>query len=118
VRSSSGVAVGTLTEHWNGSAWNIVPSPTPAGTFPQLNAVAARGSGDVYAVGLALPGGSGITQGLILRWDGSTWSQDPDPTGSTFGVLYAAASVPGAAQEWAAGFTGPGPDQALVLSHS
>src|SRR5215471_5922495 len=79
VRSSSGVAVGTLTEHWNGSAWNIVPSPTPAGTFPQLNAVAARGSGDVYAVGLALPGGSGITQGLILRWDGSTWSQDTDP---------------------------------------
>jgi hypothetical protein len=118
VRSPSGGAVGTLTEHWNGSAWSIVPSPTPAGTFPVLNAVAARGSGDVYAVGYAQPGGSGVTQGLILRWNGTAWSQDTDPTGSTFSVLYAAAAVPGAAQEWAAGFDGSGPDQALVLSHS
>ena len=118
VRSPSGLAVGTLTEHWNGSAWSIVPSPTPAGTFPVLTAVAARGSGDVYAVGFAQPSGSGGTQGLILRWNGTTWSQDTDPTGNTFSVLYAAAAVPGAAQEWAAGFDSSGPDQALVLSHS
>ena len=116
VRSPSGLRVSTLTEHWNGSAWSIVPSPTAAGTFPVLNAVAARGSGDVYAVGFALPSG-GVTQGLILRWNGSTWSQDTDPTGSAFSVLYAAAAVPGAAQEWAAGFDSSGPDQALVLSH-
>jgi hypothetical protein len=119
LRSPSGLAVGTLTEHWDGSAWSIVPSPTPAGTFPVLTAVAARGSGDVYAVGFALAGASGGTQGLILRWNGTTWSQDTDPTGSTFSVLYAAAAAPGAAQEWAAGFDGSsGPDQALVLSDS
>jgi hypothetical protein len=118
VRSPSGLMVSTLTEHWNGSAWSIVPSPTPAGTFPALTAVAARGSGDVYAVGFAQPSGNGVTQGLILRWNGSTWSQDTDPTGSTFSALYAAATAPGAAQEWAAGFAGSGPDQALVLSHS
>ena len=119
VKSASGLAVGTLTEHWDGSAWSIVPSPTPAGTFPTLTAVAARGSGDVYAVGSAQSGGSGAAQGLILRWNGSAWSQDTDPLGSTFHVLYAAAAAPGAAQEWAAGFYGNGgPDQALVLSHS
>jgi hypothetical protein len=117
VRSPSGLSVSTLTEHWNGSAWSIAPSPTPAGTFPTLTAVAARGSGDVYAVGFALPS-NGVTQGLILRWNGSTWSQDTDPTGSTFSELYAAAAVPGAAQEWAAGFVNSGPNQALVLSHS
>ena len=115
VKSASGVAVATLTEHWNGSAWSIVPSPSPAGT---LTAVAARGSGDVYAVGFAQPSGSGVTQGLILRWNGTAWSQDTDPLGSAFHVLYAAATAPGAAQEWAAGFYGSGPDQALVLSHS
>jgi hypothetical protein len=115
--SPAGAAVSALTEHWNGTAWSIVPSPTPAGIFPTLTAVAARGSSDVYAVGSALPS-DGVAQGLILRWNGSTWSQDPDPTGITFGALYAAATVPGAAQEWAAGFTGSGPDQALVLSHS
>jgi hypothetical protein len=118
LRSASGATVGTLTEHWNGSAWSIVPSPTPTGMFPVLNAVAARGSGDVYAVGYAQPGGSGAAQGLILRWNGTTWSQDTDAMGSTFSVLYAAAAAPGAAQEWAAGFDGGGPDQALVLSHS
>jgi hypothetical protein len=117
VKSASGIAIGTLTEHWNGSAWSIVPSPTAAGTFPALTAVAARGAGDVYAVGFAQPSG-GVTQGLILRWNGSTWSQDTDPTGSTFSALYAAATVPGAAQEWAAGFVNSGPNQALVLSHS
>src|SRR6478752_7353255 len=31
----------SLYEHWNGSAWSIVPSPTP-GAYPTLNAVAAR----------------------------------------------------------------------------
>jgi hypothetical protein len=117
VKNAAGGAVGTLTEHWNGSAWSIVPSPTAAGTFPTLSAVAARGSGDVYAVGSALTS-SGATQGLILRWNGSTWSQDTDPLGSTYHVLYAAAAAPGAAQEWAAGFEGSGPNQALVLSYS
>jgi hypothetical protein len=118
--SPAGAAVGTLTEHWNGSAWSIVPSPTPAGTFPQLNAVAARGSGDVYAVGSALlSGGTGASEALILRWNGATWSQDTVPTGATSGTLSAAAAAPGAAQEWAAGCDcSGGPDQALVLSYS
>ena len=40
----------TLIEHWNGSAWSIVPSPTP-GAYPGLTGVAGRGASDVYAVG-------------------------------------------------------------------
>ena len=119
LRSPAGAAVGTLTEHWNGSAWSIVASPTPAGTFPQLNAVAARGSGDVYAVGSALlSGATGASEALILRWNGTAWSQDTVPTGATPEVPLAAAAAPGAAQEWAAGYDGSGPDQALVLSYS
>lgn len=108
--------VSTLIEHWNGTAWSIVPSPTP-GAYPALNAVAARGSGDVYAVGFNMPSvNGGVQQGLILRWNGSTWSQDADPTTGTFSPLYAAATLPGAAQEWAAGINSA--DQALILSHS
>ena len=96
-----------------------MPSPTPAGTFPQLNAVAARGSGDVYAVGSALlSGATGASEALILRWNGTAWSQDTVPTGATPEVPLAAAAAPGAAQEWAAGYDGSGPDQALVLSYS
>ena len=111
----------TLIEHWNGSSWSIVPSPTPTGTLPTLTAVAHRGSNDVYAVGWDQhPDGTGVAEGLILRWNGSTWSQDTDPLGYTLSPLYAAATVSGATQEWAAGFDlgSTGTDQALVLSNN
>ena len=110
-----GLGITTLIEHWNGSAWSIVPSPTP-GAYPTLNAVAARSASDVYAVGFNEPSvNGGVQQGLILRWNGSTWSADTDPTAGTFSPLYGAATLPGATSEWAAGINAA--DQALVLSH-
>ncbi len=105
----------TLIEQWNGAKWSIVPSPTP-GADPGLTGVAARGSGDVYAVGNNLPSiNGGVVQGLVLRWNGSTWSQDTDPTDGTYSPLFAAAAVPGAANEWAVGTLS---NAALILSHS
>jgi hypothetical protein len=61
-------------------------------------------------------GNGGVQQGLILRWNGSSWSADSDPTAGTFSPLYGAATFGGSASEWAAGINGS--DQALVLSHS
>jgi hypothetical protein len=105
----------TLIEQWNGAKWSIVPSPTP-GADPGLTGVAARGSSDVYAVGNNLPSiNGGVVQGLILRWNGSTWSQDTDPTDGTYSPLFAAATVPGAANEWAVGTLS---NVSLILSHS
>ena len=105
----------TLIEQWNGAKWSIVPSPTP-GADPGLTGVAARGSSDVYAVGNNLPSiNGGVVQGLILRWNGSTWSQDTDPTDGTYSPLFAAATVPGAANEWAVGTLS---NASLILSHS
>jgi hypothetical protein len=110
-----GLGITTLIEHWNGSAWSIVASPTP-GAYPALNAVAARSASDVYAVGFNMPSvNGGVQQGLILHWNGSTWSADTDPTTGTFSPLYGAATLPGAANEWAVGINSA--DQALVLSH-
>jgi len=44
---------------------------------PGLTGVAARGPGDVYAVGSNLPSiNGGAVQGMILRWNSSTWSQE------------------------------------------
>jgi hypothetical protein len=105
----------TLIEQWNGVKWSIVPSPTP-GADPGLTGVAARGPGDVYAVGNNLPSiNGGVVQGLVLRWNGSTWSQDTDPTDGTYSPLFAAATVPGAANEWAVGTLS---NASLILSHS
>jgi hypothetical protein len=110
-----GLGLTTLIEHWNGSAWSIVPSPTP-GAYPTLNAVAARSASDVYAVGFNEPSvNGGVQQGLILRWNGSAWSAGTDPTAGTFSPLYGAATLPGATAEWAAGINSA--DHALVLAH-
>jgi hypothetical protein len=113
IGATSAVGGSALTEHWNGTSWTIVPSPTP-GADPELTGVAARGSSDVYAVGSDVPsvdGGAG--QAMILRWNGSAWSADPVPSGDI--SLFGAATVPGAANEWAVGTLSNGP---VILSHS
>jgi hypothetical protein len=114
IGATSAVGGSTLIEHWNGTAWSIVPSPTP-GADPGLTAVAARGPSDVYAVGDNLPSiNGGTVQGMILRWNGSAWSVDTDPTAGSYSPLFAAAAAPGATSEWAAGTLSNGP---LILSH-
>src|SRR5690242_18692608 len=61
----------TLTEHWDGSSWKIVPSPNPAGLNQpnQLFGVAAVASNNVWAVGQY-----GVSElPLIVHWDGARW---------------------------------------------
>jgi hypothetical protein len=41
----------TLTEHWDGTSWSIIPSPSPAANQNQLFAVTALSDGTVVAVG-------------------------------------------------------------------
>jgi len=83
----------TLVEHWNGSRWSVVPSPDPGGSSldDDLWGVAARGSGDVWAVG-----GVGaflnpeFSSPLTLHWDGSGWTQvgvSAPAAGELFGVV-------------------------------
>ena len=45
----------TLTIHWNGTAWSIIPSPNPGISFNNLAAVAAIAPNDVWAVGGMIP---------------------------------------------------------------
>ncbi len=61
----------TLIEHWNGTSWRVVPSPSPSGAFSQLNAVTAVSSNDLWAVGYDSTT-SDFT--LIEHWNGSNWS--------------------------------------------
>ena len=64
----------TLTLHWNGSAWTIVPSPNDSTNDNDLFGVAAVASNDVWAVGNA-----GSLKTLAIHWDGSSWSVVPTP---------------------------------------
>lgn len=73
----------TLIEHFDGTAWSVVPSPNPghqtancpAGeTANVLNAVAGTSANDVWAVGYFFNCATQIElQPLILHWDGSRW---------------------------------------------
>jgi hypothetical protein len=104
----------TLLEHWNGTSWSIVSSPTPGGD-PSLEGIAARSATDVHAVGSELPSvNGGPDQALILRWNGTSWTSDL--SGTISGTLAAASTFPGAADEWAVGTSGG--NQGLVVVHS
>ncbi|MGA7730903.1 MAG: S-layer homology domain-containing protein [Chloroflexia bacterium] len=63
----------TLTVHWDGSAWSVVPSPSPDELGSYLRGVNAESSSDVWAVGYDANG-----RPLIEHWDGSAWSVVPD----------------------------------------
>ncbi len=68
---------GTLIEHWDGSAWSIVPSPTPGGpgvTGALLESVSCTSASDCFAVGYASDDNGLNLSDLVEEWDGSTWT--------------------------------------------
>jgi hypothetical protein len=80
---SSNVPYQTITEHWNGSGWQIVPSPNNAtpGFYNALNDVSAISSNDVWAVGGVPVSLAGAVAGrsLLMHWDGASWQLVPEP---------------------------------------
>ncbi|PWU03301.1 MAG: hypothetical protein C5B51_19140 [Terriglobia bacterium] len=81
------VPVLTLTEHWNGSAWSVAPSPNPVtgSDLDQnvLNAVVSLAPNDVTAVGFTLDFNAQRVLTLIEHWNGTSWSVVPSPNPST-----------------------------------
>jgi len=74
-------AAQTLTEHWDGNVWSIVPSPNaPLSTFDSLVAVTALSSRDVWAAGeydTQADFNQTLQHGLTEHWDGLQWSVGP-----------------------------------------
>src|SRR5207244_3869919 len=69
---------GTLTMHWDGSAWSVVPSPSIGTDRNLLTGVSGSGN-DVWAVGYYTFFG----QTLTLHWNGNAWSLVPSPNVGT-----------------------------------
>ena len=101
----------TLVEHYNGSTWSVVPSPNPAPRHPlngarqTLNAVKMVSSTDGWAVGNTFDTASGSFQpnkGLILHWDGRTWSVDTSAVIASVNVI-SGISGPSSSDMWAVG---------------
>jgi hypothetical protein len=100
------VPLRTLIQHWDGTAWSIVPSPSPGPVVNELRSVAAVSANDAWAVGFCA--GWYRSSTLILHWDGANWSQVPSPNpnaGFANNELYGIAAI-APDDIWAVGVTG------------
>ena len=94
----------TLVEHWDGSAWTVVPSPNGSTIGSQLLGVDAVSANDIWAVGSSSILAPPYENTLIEHWDGSSWSiiPSPNPSGGNFNKLNGVAVV-AANDIWAVG---------------
>lgn len=68
----------TLIEHYDGTAWTIVPSPNNGSDDNALASVVALATDDVWAAGYYI-NEFGIAQTLVQHWDGEEWSLVDSP---------------------------------------
>lgn len=105
----------SLTAHWDGVSWHIVPTPdkTTLRDDYHLTAVDALSAHEVWAVGSHryIPE-SGILDGhtttYIMRYDGNAWSAVPSPSPTTAGSVGVLTDVDmvSATDGWAVGSRG------------
>jgi len=124
----------TLIQHWNGTAWSVVPSPNPGpagrsagqaglrpdrfgpatdqpGTGDQLTGVSAVSASDAWAVGNGDAAGP-----LILHWNGTAWSQVTAP--NLDGAVLESVSAASARDVWATGvYTGAVGVSRILMLH-
>src|SRR5258707_822745 len=73
--------IAPLIEHWNGSKWSIITSPSVQPSNSNwLASVAVSASNNVWAVGRV--SGQGGFQPYIQHWDGRQWEVLQDPAGN------------------------------------
>jgi hypothetical protein len=107
----------TLTEHWDGTSWSVVDSPTvPSSGSNTLTSVSAINSHNVWAVGYYFaPSGNRLT--LVEHYDGTAWSivSSPNPGGASDALL----AVSGIASNdvWATGYTSGGFGYEALVEH-
>jgi hypothetical protein len=99
----------TLIEHFDGTTWSVVSSPSPGDRQNILYGVAAITDNDVWAVG-AEQDSAGLWHTLSEQWDGKKWSvvptMDPGSSGNQFYAVTAvsANSVYATGQQGGTGF--------------
>jgi FG-GAP-like repeat len=105
----------TLITRWNGTSWNIVPSPNPGTLSNSLLGVAAIGPSNVWAVGWKL-GAQGL-RSLVLHYDGTAWTEVAVPTAGTGENVLTGISAVSANDIWAAGYYDDGSQQKTLTLH-
>jgi hypothetical protein len=102
------VATLTLTLHWDGTSWKVVPSPNVGPKSPfqsnSLSGLTANSANDIWAFGAYFAAdGSGQFRTLLLHWDGTSWkiAPSPNPTkGASVGDILHSGVVPSPGNIW------------------
>ena len=113
-----GNGLGTLTEHWNGSRWSIVSSPSPGLEYNDLNGVAAIAPNDTWAVGSysnnpQIPD----TNTLIEHWNGKQWSVIASPSPGPYSNALSAVVAVSSNNVWAVGNSSSGGTVLTLIEH-
>jgi hypothetical protein len=114
--TTRGAPIYALVEHWDGTAWSVVPVPHSSDDYRLLTGVAVAAPNDVWAVGwkteIETPGVPRLP--LVQRWDGSRWSDVVDGIpGSGFNAVSALPS----GELWAVGEGDQSSGQRAVFAH-
>jgi hypothetical protein len=104
-----------LIMHWNGVAWNRVPSHLAPG-LGNLRGVAATSAGNAWAVGCTGCLAEGAGDPLIEQWNGTAWKQVPAPSPDSLDGLWGVAAT-SPANAWAVGTPVGGPGHTTGIVH-
>jgi hypothetical protein len=96
--SNSSNASQTLIEHWNGSTWSVVTSPSPGSGVVNLSGVAMVSTNNVWAVGST----NTSSATLIEHWNGTQWKVVTSPNPGQINLLDSVGVVSGR-DIWAVG---------------
>lgn len=88
-----------LVEHWDGTAWHVIPSPS-LGTSSELRGVTALAANDIWAVGSTF---ATRFETLVLHWDGASWTRVASPNVGPYGNGLFSVSAASANDIWAVG---------------
>jgi hypothetical protein len=100
---TTGTVSQTLIEHWDGTAWSVVPSPNVGSGNNFLYGAAAVSASDVWAVGFGQNSPTSTYQTLIEHWDGSHWSVVPSPNAGLADNQLYSLTVVSASDVWVVG---------------
>lgn len=104
----------TLTEHFNGKQWSVIPSPNPGPGSDKLYGVAAVSTSDVWAVGYSY---NSPLQTLILHYNGTQWSVIASPSPGAFNNQLLGVATVSANDVWAVGYAASNTTTASLIEH-
>jgi hypothetical protein len=112
--NSAGSVDAPLVEHWNGSAWRIVPSPALGDSY--LRGGWATSASDAWIVGeWDSPAPVYTPHVLLYHWDGASWKSVTSPSGPGYEFDGVTAKSP--TDAWISGVRTSGNTTLTLIEH-